>query len=114
MSYLPGAYHSHVSSSRVSYLIVGQREKEQGTIEPQSLREKNSTMTLVVMRGQGWIGGGAVLGHTCAMYLAPASPIELKARLSDRRFLLADLVVERADPIRRAPSSPIRLFLRDK
>lgn len=56
----------------------------------------------------------SVLGYTCAIYVAPASPIELKARLSDKRFLLADLVVERADPIRRAPSSPIWLFRRDK
>lgn len=53
-------------------------------------------------------------GFTCAIYAAPASPIQLNARLSKQRFLLADLVVERADPIRRAPSSPIRLFRRDK
>lgn len=42
----------------------------------------------------------SVLGHTCAICVAPASPIELKAMLSDKRFLLVDLVVERADPIR--------------
>ena len=56
----------------------------------------------------------SVIGFTCAIYSAPASPIELNARLSDKRLLLAELSVERADPIRRAPSSPIWLFLRDK
>lgn len=70
MSYLPGAYRSHVSSSRVSYLIVGQREKEQGTIQPQSLREKNSRITLVVMRGQGWMGGGSAQSYLCDIFSA--------------------------------------------
>ena len=51
---------------------------------------------------------------TWAMCVAPASPIELNARLRITRFLLADVVVERAKPIRRAPSSPMRLFLSDR
>lgn len=65
----------------------------------------------------GHINGGYGVcpgSYTCAICAAPASPIELNAKLSNRRFLLADVVVERADPIRRAPSSPIRLFRRDK
>lgn len=57
---------------------------------------------------------GSALDYTFAICMAPASPILLNARLSDRRFLLADLLVERAKPIRRAPSSPIRLFRSDK
>lgn len=56
----------------------------------------------------------SLLGYTFAICAAPSSPIQLNARLSDKRFLLADLVVERADPIRRAPSFPMRLFLRDR
>lgn len=52
--------------------------------------------------------------HTLAKNAAPASPIELNARLSDKRFLLADEVLERAKPIRRAPSSPIWLHRRDR
>lgn len=52
--------------------------------------------------------------YTCAICIAPASPIQLNARLSDKRLLLEDLAVERAAPIRQAPSFPIRLFRRDK
>lgn len=75
---------------------------------------ETKTNTLAAMKGTYRENIKLVLGYTCAIYVAPASPIELNARLSDNRFLLADLVVERANPIRRAPSSPIWLFRRDK
>lgn len=107
-------YLSQMSRSRVSDLIVGQWEKQQSTIQPQALRDKQEEDLSHHEEEHTGRNIKSLLGYTCAICVAPASPIELNARLSDRRFLLADLVVERAEPIRRAPSSPIRLFRRDK
>lgn len=67
------------------------------------------------LSAQEWNKSGeSFVSVTCAICAAPASLIELKARLRDKRFLLADLMVDRAEPMSRAPSSPIQLFLRDK
>lgn len=110
-------YRSQLSSSCISNLIVAQREKEQSTIQPQALRQnRTATETSAQRSHRGHTPGNmpSVLGYTWAISAAPASHIRLNARLSDRRFLLADLAVESAEPIRRAPSTPIRLFLRDK
>lgn len=110
-----------MSSPHISNLIVTQWENVQTTIQSQTLHsiqnDKNS------MKTTGWATdhlpcwenmGMTVLGFTCAKCAAPTSPIELNARLSNTRFLLADLAVDRAEPIRRAPSSPIRLLRSDR
>lgn len=96
------------------WLLDSERKsKERFSSRPWETKQEEDN-TSAVMRGTYSGNTESILVYTCAIWVAPASPIELNARLSDRRFLLADLVVERADPIRRASSSPIRLFLRDK
>ena len=106
-----------MSSSRVSDLIVAQREEEQSPIEAQALRGTTGQRHNLTGQEENTRGTNKepVVGfYTWAIWAAPASPIELKARLSDSRFLLVDLVVESREPIRRALVTPIRLFLRDK
>lgn len=57
-----------MSSSRVSNLIVGQREKEQSTIQPQSLREKQDEHLIV--QGEYLVSAGSYLCDMCSTCIA--------------------------------------------
>lgn len=114
------SYLSQRSSSRVSNLIVGQGEKQQGSIQPQALTSQaagGQHLSRCNGNNAGRINNWLLFFcffFTRAICAAPASPMELNARLSDKRFLLAVVEVESAEPIKRAPSTPIRLFRRDR
>lgn len=91
---------------------VRERVKPDSAANPERQNKKKDEHNMWVMKKVD--DKETAVRCTCAMWAAPASPIQLKAKLSDRRFLLEQLFVESAAPIRRALSSPIRLLRRDR